>query len=77
MIVRGSGAGTTAIVGTPTVTQIAASSALSATSLAITADTTNGALAVTITGVSGPNVRWNVSWRRPRSGDAEQPLPGS
>jgi hypothetical protein len=58
-IVRGTTAATTAIVGTPTVTTITNIPAWSVP--ALTADTTNGGLALTITGPAATNIRWTAS----------------
>lgn len=60
-IKRGANAASTALVGTPSVTLIAQDSGASAWVVAITADTTNGALCVTVTGESGRTIRWNCS----------------
>lgn len=59
-IKRGSGAGTTALVGSATVTVIAADAGAAAWTLSVTADTTNGALAVTVTGEAAKTLRWTV-----------------
>jgi hypothetical protein len=59
-------ASTTRIVGTPTITVIAQDTDGTATpstwsSASITADTTNGALAVNVTGQAGQTIRWQAS----------------
>ena len=59
-IKRGSGVGTTALVGSATVTVIAADAGAAAWTLAVTADTTNGGLAVTVTGEASKTLRWTV-----------------
>lgn len=51
-------AATTAIVGTPTVTSLGGDSALSSASVAVSANTTLGAVAFTVTGVAATNLRW-------------------
>jgi hypothetical protein len=58
-IKRGAGAGTTAIVGTPTVTSDAADAGASTWTVTATADTTNGALSINCTGQAATNIRWN------------------
>lgn len=58
MISRGSGAGTTVIDGTPTVTPIATVGGASAWAIAVSANTTLGSLAVTVTGVAATAIRW-------------------
>jgi hypothetical protein len=50
--------GTTVLIGTPMLNRVAASSGASAWSIAITADTSNGGLAITVTGVAGTTIRW-------------------
>lgn len=55
---RGANAASTALVGTPTVTAIAADSGASGWSLAVSADTTNGALIVQVTGVAATTIKW-------------------
>jgi hypothetical protein len=57
VIKRGSGVGTTAIVGTATVTSSYADAGASAWTIAVTADTTNGGLRVTFTGQAGTTIR--------------------
>ncbi len=60
LIKRGANAAATSIVGTPTVTSTFADAGASAWTLAVSADTTNGALAVTVTGAGSNNIRWQV-----------------
>lgn len=57
---RGSGAGTTAIVGSAVVTVADAEAGASTWTLAVTADTTNGCLAVTGTGQAATSIKWNA-----------------
>lgn len=57
LIRRETGAATTAIVGTPTTTVI---SNVPGWSIAVSADTTNGALAVTATGAASTNIGWSA-----------------
>jgi len=57
-IKRGSGVGTTAIVGTAVVNTIAQDSGASAWTIALSADTTNGGLSVTVTGQASTTIRW-------------------
>ena len=66
VISRGNGVGTTALVGTPTVTLLGATSgAISAgwgtlSNVAAVADTTNGALQIQVTGVASTTIRWSA-----------------
>jgi hypothetical protein len=57
VIKRGSGVGTTALVGTPTVTSNYADAGASTWALTATADTTNGGLAITFTGQAATTIR--------------------
>jgi hypothetical protein len=57
-IMRGVGVGTTVLIGTPMLNRVAASSGATAWTIAITADTTNGGLAITVTGVAATTIRW-------------------
>jgi hypothetical protein len=57
VIKRGANAASTALVGTPTVTSSYADAGASTWTIAITADTTNGGLAVTFTGQAGTTIR--------------------
>lgn len=58
LITRGASAGTTAIVGTPTVTTVASSAGASSWSVTVSANTTIGCLAVTVTGAAATSIRW-------------------
>jgi hypothetical protein len=51
-------AASTALVAAVTPTLIAQDAALSSAGVAISADTTNGALAVTVTGIASTNINW-------------------
>jgi hypothetical protein len=57
VIKRGANAAATALVGSPTVTSNYADAGASTWSIAVTADTTNGGLAVTFTGQAGTTIR--------------------
>ena len=57
VIKRGANAASTALVGTPTVTSLYADSGASTWTIAVTADTTNGGLAVTFTGQASTTIR--------------------
>jgi hypothetical protein len=57
VIKRGAGVGTTALVGTPTVTSLYADAGASTWDIAVTADTTNGGLRVTFTGQAATTIR--------------------
>lgn len=57
---RGANAASTAIVGTITPTQTAADAALSGCTLTVTADTTNGGVALTVAGIAATNIRWTA-----------------
>jgi hypothetical protein len=58
LITRGATVGTTAFIGTPTVTSDFASAGASAWTLAVTADTTNGCVKTTVTGAAATTIRW-------------------
>jgi hypothetical protein len=60
LIKRGANAAATSLVGTPTVTSQFADTAAAAWMVAVSADTTNGALAVTVTGAGANQIRWYV-----------------
>lgn len=60
LIKRGAGVGTTAIVGAPVTTLIAQDAGAAAWAVAVSADTTLGALQVTVTGAAGSTIRWNA-----------------
>ena len=57
-IKRGAGVGTTAIVGTVITTIVAADAGASTWTVTATADTTNGGLAITVTGQASTTIRW-------------------
>jgi hypothetical protein len=59
LIKRGANAAATALVGSITKTVLAADSGASTWDVAATADTTNGALALTITGQGSTTINWN------------------
>ncbi|MBE2232866.1 MAG: hypothetical protein IAE85_05170 [Anaerolinea sp.] len=59
-IKRGANAAATAIVGTATVTPVDADGGASTWAIALTADTTDGCLAVTVTGQSGATIKWSI-----------------
>ncbi|MGY6215001.1 hypothetical protein ACW73L_07555 [Methylolobus aquaticus] len=54
-------AGTTRIVGSATVTAVAVDAALSACTVAVTADDTNDSLKITVTGLAATNLLWTAS----------------
>jgi hypothetical protein len=57
VIKRGANAGSTALVGTPTVTSLYADAGAATWAIAVTADTTNGGLRVTFTGQAATTIR--------------------
>ena len=57
VIKRGAGVGTTALVGTPTVTSLYADAGAATWTIAVTADTTNGGIRVTFTGQASTTIR--------------------
>ena len=57
-IKRGAGVGTTAIVGTVITTIVAADAGASTWTVTATADTSNGGLAITVTGQAATTIRW-------------------
>jgi hypothetical protein len=57
-IKRGAGVGTTVLVGTPVLNVVAQDAGASTWVVALTADTTNGGLAVTVTGQAATTIRW-------------------
>jgi len=57
-IKRGAGVGTTAIVGSVVTTIVAADAGASTWTVTATADTTNGGLAITVTGQASTTIRW-------------------
>jgi hypothetical protein len=63
VIKRGAGVGTTAIVGTATVTSLYADVGASTWAVTALADTTNGGLKITVTGQASTTIRWVCSIR--------------
>lgn len=57
-VIARDGSSNTRIVGTPTITEIANESTWIATAPTVTADDTNEALAITVTGVAATTIRW-------------------
>jgi hypothetical protein len=57
-IMRGANAGSTVLIGTPVIDRVASTSGASAWTIALTADTSNGGLAVTVTGAASTTIRW-------------------
>jgi hypothetical protein len=57
-IMRGANAGSTVLIGTPVLNRVAVSSGASLWVVALTADTSNGGLTVTVTGVASTTIRW-------------------
>ena len=57
-IKRGAGVGTTAMVGTPTVTMTHFDAGAATWVVAVTADTTLGCITVTVTGAAATTIRW-------------------
>ena len=60
LIKRGANAAATSIVGTPTLTSTFADADAASWAIAISADTTNGALAITGTGAASTSIRWTA-----------------
>ena len=60
LIKRGTNAAATSIVGTPTLTSTFADTAAASWAIAISADTANGALAITGTGAASTTIRWTA-----------------
>ena len=58
LIHREANAASTVLIGTPVITSDYASASLTTCVVAITADTTLGGLAVTVTGIAATNIRW-------------------
>lgn len=58
VIKRGANAASTALVGTPSATSLYADTGAATWSIAVTADTTNGGLAITVTGAAATTIRW-------------------
>ena len=63
VIKRGAGVGTTALVGTPTVTSLYADTGAATWTVTALADTTNGGLKITVTGQASTTIRWVCSIR--------------
>jgi hypothetical protein len=57
-IMRGANAASTVLMGTPAINRVAATAGATAWVIALTADTTNGGLAVTVTGAASTTIRW-------------------
>ena len=57
-VVRGANAAATALVGTPTVTTLFNAAGAAAWAVAVTADTTNGAIKFTVTGEAAKSIKW-------------------
>jgi hypothetical protein len=57
-IMRGANAASTVLMGTPAINRVAATAGATAWAIAITADTTNGGLAVTVTGAASTTIRF-------------------
>ena len=57
-IKRGANAASTAMVGTATVTMTHNDAGAAAWVVAVTADTTNGGITVTVTGAASTTIRW-------------------
>jgi hypothetical protein len=60
-IKRGSGVATTTLVGTPTSLTPMADTGAAAWTVALTADTTNGGLKITVTGEASKTIRWSAT----------------
>jgi hypothetical protein len=60
-IMRGANAASTVLMGTPAINRVAATAGATAWVIALTADTTNGGLAVTVTGAAATTIRWVCS----------------
>jgi hypothetical protein len=60
-IMRGANAASTVLMGTPAINRVAATAGATAWLIALTADTTNGGLAVTVTGAASTTIRWVAS----------------
>ena len=57
-IMRGANAASTVLIDTPSVNRVACSAGATAWVVAVTADTTNGGIRVTVTGVGATTIRW-------------------
>lgn len=62
LIKRGANAAATSIVGSPALTQLFADAGASTWTCAVSANTTNGSLATTVTGEAAKNIRWSASY---------------
>lgn len=60
LVKRNANAASTAIVGTPTVTQVFADAGASTWAVSVTANTTTGCAAITVTGEAAKTIRWMV-----------------
>ena len=60
LIKCGFSAAATAIVGTPSITSTFADTNAASWAVAVTADTVNGALAITATGAASTSIRWTA-----------------
>lgn len=60
-IMRGANAGTTTLVGTPTVTALGAAAGASTWAIAVSANTTIGCLSFQVTGQASANLNWMIS----------------
>ena len=58
VIRRGANAGTTTLVAAVTPVLVAQDVSLATTAVSVTADTTNGGLSITVTGIAATNLRW-------------------
>lgn len=61
LVKRGSGAGSVALVGTPTVTQLFADAGATGWTVSVGVNTTIGCLTFTVTGAAGTTIRWNAA----------------
>ena len=57
-IMRGANAASTVLIGTPTINRVASTANAAVWSLSLSSDTTNGGLAVTVTGYPNTTIRW-------------------
>lgn len=58
LIKRGANAAATSLVGSPTITVIAADAALASATASVNADTTNGALDILVSGIAATTMTW-------------------
>lgn len=61
LIYRGANAASTTVEGSPSVTQLYGSGGAATWAVAVSADTSNGGLKVTVTGVAATNIKWVAS----------------